>query len=106
MLTPPLRERGPQPALAGDGVGAAIRAVGRSEPRSGNDRVGNQGRFCNIVGGVISPILSNLVLDRLDKYVEAELIPTYSRGPRRKTNPPYVALTVAASRARKRGDRE
>jgi len=57
-------------------------------------------------GGVVSPIISNLVLDKLDKYVEAELIPAYSRGSRRKTNPPYVALTVAASRARKRGDRE
>jgi len=38
-----------------------------SEPRSGNDRVGNQGRFCNIVGGVISPLLSNLVLDEFDR---------------------------------------
>jgi group II intron reverse transcriptase/maturase len=57
-------------------------------------------------GGVVSPILSNLVLDRLDRYVETELIPAYSRGQRRKTNPPYVALTVAASRARKKGDRE
>jgi group II intron reverse transcriptase/maturase len=57
-------------------------------------------------GGVVSPILSNLVLDRLDKYVEAELIPTNTRGQRRKTNPPYVALTVAAARARKQGDRE
>lgn len=57
-------------------------------------------------GGVISPILSNLVLDRLDKFVENELIPDNTRGRRRKTNPPYVALTVAASRARNRGDRD
>jgi group II intron reverse transcriptase/maturase len=57
-------------------------------------------------GGVVSPILSNLVLDRLDKYVETELIPAYTRGQRRKTNPPYVARTVAASRARKKGDRK
>jgi group II intron reverse transcriptase/maturase len=57
-------------------------------------------------GGVVSPILSNLVLDKLDKYVETALIPAYTRGSCRKTNPPYVALTVAASRARKRGDRE
>lgn len=41
-------------------------------------------------GGVVSPILSNLVLDRLDKYVETHLIPAYTRGSRRKTNPPYV----------------
>jgi len=57
-------------------------------------------------GGVISPILSNLVLDRLDKCVENELIPSNTRGQRRKTYPPYVALTVAASRARKLGDRD
>jgi len=57
-------------------------------------------------GGVVSPILSNLVLDRLDKYIETVIIPANTRGHRRKTNPPYVALTVAASRARKQGDRE
>jgi group II intron reverse transcriptase/maturase len=57
-------------------------------------------------GGVISPILSNLVLDRLDKFVENELIPGNTRGRRRKTYPPYVALTVAAARARKIGDRD
>jgi len=57
-------------------------------------------------GGVVSPILSNLVLDELDCFVEQELIPDHTRGSRRKTNPPYVALTVAASRARQKGDRE
>ena len=57
-------------------------------------------------GGVISPLLSNLVLDKLDKYVETQLIPAYTRGHRRKTNARYSALTVAASRARKRGDHE
>jgi hypothetical protein len=41
-------------------------------------------------GGVVSPILSNLVLDRLDKYVETHLIPAYTQGRRRRTNPPYV----------------
>lgn len=55
-------------------------------------------------GGVLSPLLSNLVLDRLDKFVEQELIPAYTCGRRRKTNPPYGALTVAASKARRTGD--
>jgi hypothetical protein len=32
--------------------------VRRSEPRSGNHRVGNQGRFRNIVGGVAAPLLA------------------------------------------------
>jgi group II intron reverse transcriptase/maturase len=57
-------------------------------------------------GGVISPILSNLVLDKLDKYVEQTLIPGFTRGERRKTNPPYVALTKTAWKARKAGDRK
>jgi group II intron reverse transcriptase/maturase len=57
-------------------------------------------------GGVIGPILSNLVLDRLDEFVEQTLIPAYTCGRRRKTNPPYGALTVAASEARKAGDLE
>jgi group II intron reverse transcriptase/maturase len=55
-------------------------------------------------GGVISPILSNLVLDKLDKFVKERLIPSNTRGQERKTHAPYIALTVAASRARKKGD--
>ena len=55
-------------------------------------------------GSIVSPILSNLVLDRLDKYIELELIPQYTSGKRRRTNPPYVRLTWAASDARKSGD--
>lgn len=53
---------------------------------------------------VISPILSNLVLDKLDKFVEHTLIPTNTRGQRRKTYPSYVALTKEAWKARQRGD--
>jgi len=57
-------------------------------------------------GEVISPLLANLVLDKLDKYVEQNLVPANTRGKRRKTHRPYVALTVAASRARKVGNLE
>ena len=32
------------------------------------------------VGGVVSPVLSNIYLDKLDKFVEQELIPQYTRG--------------------------
>jgi retron-type reverse transcriptase len=35
-------------------------------------------------GGVLSPLLSNIYLDRLDKYVETELLPAHNRGDRRK----------------------
>jgi group II intron reverse transcriptase/maturase len=31
-------------------------------------------------GGVVSPILSNIYLDKLDEFVEQELIPQYTRG--------------------------
>jgi hypothetical protein len=55
---------------------------------------------------VISPLLSNLVLNKLDQYVEQILIPAYTCGKRRKTYPPYVALTKAAWQARQAGDRE
>jgi group II intron reverse transcriptase/maturase len=43
-------------------------------------------------GGVISPILSNIYLDKLDKYVETELISDYNRGKRRKADPTYTAI--------------
>lgn len=56
-------------------------------------------------GGVVSPILANIVLDRFDKYVEQVVQPATNQGKRRKMYPPYIALTKAASEARKRGDR-
>jgi group II intron reverse transcriptase/maturase len=45
-------------------------------------------------GGVVSPMLSNIYLDKLDKYVERELIPPHTRGARRKTNPQYRKLAA------------
>jgi len=56
-------------------------------------------------GGVASPILSNIYLDQLDKFVETVLIPQYTRGEHRKRNPTYVEVTQALKRARHRGDR-
>lgn len=47
-------------------------------------------------GGVLSPCLANLVLDKLDKFIGQTLIPANTKGRRRKTYPPYVALTMAA----------
>ena len=37
-------------------------------------------------GGVVSPILANIYLDRLDQFVEQVLIPEYNRGTARKPN--------------------
>ena len=49
-------------------------------------------------GGVASPILSNIYLDRLDQFVETVLIPAHNHGKRRKPYPPYMALLNAARR--------
>ena len=35
-------------------------------------------------GGVVSPILSNIYLHKLDEFVEQELIPQYTRGASRR----------------------
>jgi group II intron reverse transcriptase/maturase len=43
-------------------------------------------------GGICSPILSNIYLDKLDKFIENTLIPAYTKGIRRPDNPPYTAL--------------
>lgn len=43
-------------------------------------------------GGVVSPILANIYLDRLDKYIEQILLPAHNRGTRRRNNPTYAAL--------------
>jgi group II intron reverse transcriptase/maturase len=55
-------------------------------------------------GGVLSPCLSNIYLDRLDKFVETVLMPGYTRGVRRSSNPEYSKVRSALHRARKRGD--
>ena len=38
-------------------------------------------------GGVVSPVLSSIYLDKLDEFVEQELIPQYTRGERRIRTP-------------------
>jgi group II intron reverse transcriptase/maturase len=57
-------------------------------------------------GGVASPILSNIYLDKLDNYAETVLIPQYTRGKIRKVNPAYNKANKALLRARKRSDRD
>src|SRR5256714_12302410 len=57
------------------------------------------------VGGVASPILSNIYLHRLDRYVETVLIPEYTRGASRAPNPDYQEVEKQLARARRRGDR-
>jgi group II intron reverse transcriptase/maturase len=54
-------------------------------------------------GGVCSPVLSNIYLDKLDQYVETVLLPAYNRGQRRASNPAYDALEYPLARAKRRG---
>jgi len=57
-------------------------------------------------GGVVSPLLSNIYLDKLDEYVKRELIPQHTRGTRRKVNPQYRELAARRRAALQDGDRE
>jgi group II intron reverse transcriptase/maturase len=57
-------------------------------------------------GGIVSPILANIYLDRLDQWVETTLIPEYTRGTQRKPNKAYARLAHTAARRRSRGRTE
>ena len=48
-------------------------------------------------GGVVSPILANIYLDRLDKFVENVLIPAHTRGTDRRNNLAYIRLRSRAT---------
>jgi retron-type reverse transcriptase len=57
-------------------------------------------------GGIVSPVLSNIYLDRLDKYVEQTLVPQYTRKERRRVNRDYERLADQAGYYRRKGERE
>jgi group II intron reverse transcriptase/maturase len=57
-------------------------------------------------GGILSPLLANGYLDKLDKYIETTLIPKHTRGTVRRANPPYIRLRDTVSRLRKSGQRK
>jgi hypothetical protein len=54
-------------------------------------------------GGIISPILPNVYLSKLDKYIEGVLAPLYTRGTKRQYNEAYHALLNKAARLRRKG---
>ncbi len=56
-------------------------------------------------GGILSPLLTNVVLNELDTFLEDSLIPEYTRGTRRQGNPEYYYWVNKARAAKKRGDR-
>ena len=55
-------------------------------------------------GGIVSPILSNIFLDRLDRFVERELIPRFTKGKGRKLNQQYSALRNKVQYRKRKGD--
>ncbi len=57
-------------------------------------------------GGILSPLLSNIYLDKLDKFVENTLIPKWTRGKRRKHNKAYKAISHQIAKAKSKGDVE
>jgi hypothetical protein len=54
-------------------------------------------------GGVVSPLLANIYLDKLDHYIEKELLPAYTRGERRKANPVYHRIQNRVVSLKKQG---
>jgi len=54
-------------------------------------------------GGVVSPLLANIYLNELDRFVEQDLLPVYNRGTRRRAHPQYTAILLRAQRLRRRG---
>ena len=57
-------------------------------------------------GGIVSPILSNIYLDRLDKFVEQTLVPANTRGKDRRLNPEYGRLYDRSRYLRRLGREE
>jgi group II intron reverse transcriptase/maturase len=57
-------------------------------------------------GGIVSPSLSNIYLDRFDRWVQAELIPAHTRGKRRRTTKEHRRIDYLIRIARQRQDGE
>jgi group II intron reverse transcriptase/maturase len=56
-------------------------------------------------GGVISPLLANIYLHELDRFVEQELLPAYNHGTQRRRNPEYDRVRNARRKAQCAGKR-
>jgi len=57
-------------------------------------------------GGIVSPLLANIVLHELDKYIAEELIPMYTSGRERQQTKAYRAKVALISYHTKRGNTE
>ncbi len=56
------------------------------------------------MGGVVSPILSNIYLNEFDQWVEKTLIPEYTQGKRRRTHLPYARVNNRLSEMGRAGE--
>ncbi len=54
-------------------------------------------------GGIVSPILANIVLNELDNFVQTELFAAYNKGERRRPNPDYQRIQKRIQYARRKG---
>jgi hypothetical protein len=50
-------------------------------------------------GGIVSPLLANIYLDRFDKFIEGTLIPEFTKGKRRRVSPAYLNTYKRLKRA-------
>lgn len=55
-------------------------------------------------GGVVSPLLANIYLDKLDHYIEKELLPAYTQGEHRSVNPAYHRIQNRVVSFKKKGN--
>jgi group II intron reverse transcriptase/maturase len=56
-------------------------------------------------GSILSPLLANIYLAKLDRYVETTLIPAHTRGDKRHYNLAYTRLLEKAHRRKRAGNR-
>jgi group II intron reverse transcriptase/maturase len=57
-------------------------------------------------GSIVSPVLANLYLDRLDQWIETTLLPQHNRGRRRQPNTEYERLMHRAKYLARTGRRQ
>jgi len=57
-------------------------------------------------GGILSPLLANIYLNELDRFIEDVLCPQYTRGKYRRENPPYTRVSYLIKQARLDGNLE
>ena len=57
-------------------------------------------------GGVVSPILANIVLNELDNFVSTKLLPKYNVGKRKAANPEYRRISKDIAKARREGNED